>query len=151
MGKEKEARAEAAEVLRINPKFSVDYFVRAIAYKDQSQTVNSGTPCARPGGSEVWEVRDLPSDRKKGLTIFFVFINIPDGRYSLIRGKEIFFLRRRRKGGDTTGGRRNENHSRPGDRALRDAGHRDCDSSDFQTEKRKKAAEGSEKSFVGQP
>jgi adenylate cyclase len=38
MGREKEARAEAAEVLRINPKFSVDYFVKAIAYKDQSQT-----------------------------------------------------------------------------------------------------------------
>ncbi len=38
MGREKEARAEAAEVLRINPKFSVDYFVKAIAYKEQSQT-----------------------------------------------------------------------------------------------------------------
>jgi len=35
MGREKEARAEAAEVLRINPKFSVDYFTKALAYKDQ--------------------------------------------------------------------------------------------------------------------
>jgi adenylate cyclase len=35
MGREKEARAEAAEVLRINPKFSVDYFAKALAYKDQ--------------------------------------------------------------------------------------------------------------------
>ena len=38
MGREKEARAEAAEVLRINPKFSVDYFAKVLAYKDQSQT-----------------------------------------------------------------------------------------------------------------
>jgi len=38
MGLEKEARAEAAEVLRINPKYSVDYFVKAIASKDQSQS-----------------------------------------------------------------------------------------------------------------
>ena len=28
MGREKEARAEAAEVLRINPKFSVDYYAK---------------------------------------------------------------------------------------------------------------------------
>jgi len=37
MGLEKEARAEAAEVLRINPKFSVDSVVRSSPYKDQSQ------------------------------------------------------------------------------------------------------------------
>ncbi|MBP1695743.1 MAG: adenylyl cyclase class-3/4/guanylyl cyclase [Deltaproteobacteria bacterium] len=36
MGREKEARAEAAEVLRINPKFSVDNFAKALPYKDQS-------------------------------------------------------------------------------------------------------------------
>ena len=35
MGREKDARAEAAEVLRINPKFSVDYFAKALPYKDQ--------------------------------------------------------------------------------------------------------------------
>ncbi len=35
MGREKEARAEAAEVLRINPKFSLDYFVKTLPYKDQ--------------------------------------------------------------------------------------------------------------------
>jgi hypothetical protein len=34
MGHEKEARAEAAEVLRINPKFSA----KMLPYKDQSQT-----------------------------------------------------------------------------------------------------------------
>jgi adenylate cyclase len=36
-GREEEARAEAAEVLRINPKFSVDSFTKAVPYKDQSE------------------------------------------------------------------------------------------------------------------
>ena len=35
MGREKEAHAEAAEVLRINPKFSVDS-AKIMPYKDQS-------------------------------------------------------------------------------------------------------------------
>jgi adenylate cyclase len=38
MGREKEARAEAAEVLRINPKFSMDSFAKVVTNKDQSQT-----------------------------------------------------------------------------------------------------------------
>jgi len=38
MGREEEARAEAAEVLRINPKFSVDSYVKILPYKDQSET-----------------------------------------------------------------------------------------------------------------
>jgi len=37
MGREKEARAEGAEVLRINPKFSVDYWAKTIPFRDQSQ------------------------------------------------------------------------------------------------------------------
>ena len=37
MGREKEARAEAEEVLRINPKFSLDYFAKTLSYKDQAQ------------------------------------------------------------------------------------------------------------------
>jgi adenylate cyclase len=38
MGREKEARAEAEEVLRINPKFSVDSYAKVfVAYKDQSE------------------------------------------------------------------------------------------------------------------
>jgi adenylate cyclase len=36
MGREKEARAEAAEVLRLNPKFSVDLYAKRITHKDQS-------------------------------------------------------------------------------------------------------------------
>jgi TolB-like protein/Tfp pilus assembly protein PilF len=40
MGREKEARAETAEVLRINPKFSLDYFAKAVPFKDQKLTSN---------------------------------------------------------------------------------------------------------------
>jgi hypothetical protein len=38
MGREKDARAEAAEVLRVNPKFSLDSLEKMLPYKDQSQT-----------------------------------------------------------------------------------------------------------------
>jgi adenylate cyclase len=38
MGRENEARATAAEVLRIDPKFSVDYIAKTSYYKDQSFT-----------------------------------------------------------------------------------------------------------------
>jgi tetratricopeptide (TPR) repeat protein len=44
MGRDKEARAEAAEVLRINPNSSVDSWAKTFEYKDQSQkdkTVNA--------------------------------------------------------------------------------------------------------------
>ncbi len=37
MGREKEARAEAAEVLRINPRFSVDESAKLIPFKAQSE------------------------------------------------------------------------------------------------------------------
>jgi tetratricopeptide (TPR) repeat protein len=37
MGKEKEAGPEASEVLRINPKFSLDSYAKRLVYKDQSQ------------------------------------------------------------------------------------------------------------------
>jgi tetratricopeptide (TPR) repeat protein len=41
MGREKEAQGEAAEVLRINPKFSLDYLARTMSvYKDQSVVDN---------------------------------------------------------------------------------------------------------------
>jgi hypothetical protein len=36
MGQEQEARAEAAEVLKINPKFSVDAYAKRLTSKDQS-------------------------------------------------------------------------------------------------------------------
>ena len=38
MGREKEARAEATEVLRRNPKFSVDSYAKKSLYKDRSET-----------------------------------------------------------------------------------------------------------------
>ena len=37
MGREKEARAEAAEMLRINPKFSLNYYAKTLPLKDQSE------------------------------------------------------------------------------------------------------------------
>jgi adenylate cyclase len=37
MGREKEARAEAAEVLRINPKFSLDNYAKKLSLRDQSR------------------------------------------------------------------------------------------------------------------
>jgi len=37
MGRGQEASAEAAEVLRLNPKFSVDNYARTLPYKDQSR------------------------------------------------------------------------------------------------------------------
>jgi adenylate cyclase len=36
MGREQEARAEGAEVLRLNPKFSVDSYAKILTFKDQS-------------------------------------------------------------------------------------------------------------------
>jgi adenylate cyclase len=38
MGFEKEARAEASEVLRLNPKFTLDSLAKVSGYKDQSET-----------------------------------------------------------------------------------------------------------------
>jgi hypothetical protein len=40
MGREKEARTEVAEVLRINPNFSLNYFVKTLSFKDQKVTNN---------------------------------------------------------------------------------------------------------------
>jgi hypothetical protein len=40
MGREKEARDEAEEVLRINPKFTLDSLIKIIPYKDQSISDN---------------------------------------------------------------------------------------------------------------
>jgi hypothetical protein len=40
MGREKEARAEAAEVLRVNPKFLLDSHEKRMVLKDQSISEN---------------------------------------------------------------------------------------------------------------
>jgi len=49
MGRDKEARAEAAEVLKINPKFSLEYFAKALPFKDQKIT-NSLVTALRKAG-----------------------------------------------------------------------------------------------------
>jgi adenylate cyclase len=38
LGREQEARSEAAEVLRLNPKFSLDSYAKRLTFKDQSVT-----------------------------------------------------------------------------------------------------------------
>jgi len=38
LGREEEAHAEAAEILRINPKFSVEHFAKTLPYKNQADT-----------------------------------------------------------------------------------------------------------------
>jgi hypothetical protein len=49
MDREKEARAEAAEVLRINPKFSLDSWTRRSPWKDQSETDRLVKPWRKAG------------------------------------------------------------------------------------------------------
>jgi len=49
MGREKEARAEAADVFRINPKFTLDYYVKTLPYKDQSVIHGLAEACRKAG------------------------------------------------------------------------------------------------------
>jgi tetratricopeptide (TPR) repeat protein len=49
MGREKEARAEAEEVLRLNPNFSLDYFAKALPFKDQ-KVINKLMDALRKAG-----------------------------------------------------------------------------------------------------
>jgi hypothetical protein len=49
MCREKEARAEAAEVLRINPKFSVDNYAKLLTNKDQSSIDNQISAMRKAG------------------------------------------------------------------------------------------------------
>jgi adenylate cyclase len=76
MGREKEARAEAAEVLRINPKFSVDSWAKTFAYKDRSQqdkivnaVRNAGLPDKPP----------LPLPDKPSIAVL-PFVNMSDDK-----------------------------------------------------------------------
>jgi hypothetical protein len=49
MGREKEARVKAAEVLRTNSKFSVASWAKRQNYKDQSVTDNLGDALHKAG------------------------------------------------------------------------------------------------------
>jgi adenylate cyclase len=49
MGREKEARAEAAEVLRIDPKFSVEIYASTSPFKSQRATDNFIEPLRKLG------------------------------------------------------------------------------------------------------
>ena len=50
MGREEEAKAAAAELLRINPKFSVEYALKTSPFKDKDQIMQAGPA---QGGAEV--------------------------------------------------------------------------------------------------
>jgi len=49
LGREKEAQAEAAEVLRIHPKFSLEHYAKTLPLKDQS-VVDDTIACLRKAG-----------------------------------------------------------------------------------------------------
>jgi adenylate cyclase len=49
MGLEKETQSEAAEVRRLNPKYSVDYFAKTSPYKDQTETDKIIDPLRKAG------------------------------------------------------------------------------------------------------
>ena len=49
LGREEQARAEATEVLRIHPKFSLEYYAKILPYKDQS-VVDHMIACLRKAG-----------------------------------------------------------------------------------------------------
>jgi adenylate cyclase len=49
MGLEKEAQAEASEVLRLNPKFSLDHFAKVLGYKDRKETEKIITALRKAG------------------------------------------------------------------------------------------------------
>ena len=49
MGLEKEARAEAEEVLRLNPKFSLDFLAKVSGYKDRTETEKIITALRKAG------------------------------------------------------------------------------------------------------
>ena len=49
LGREKQAQAEAAEVLRIHPKFSLEHYAKTVPYKNRS-VVDDQTACLRQAG-----------------------------------------------------------------------------------------------------
>ena len=49
MGREKEAHAEAAEVMRIDPKFSLESYARRLPYKDQKKIDDVVSPLRKTG------------------------------------------------------------------------------------------------------
>ena len=49
LGHEKEAQAEAAEVLRIHPKFSLEHYAKTLPFKDQS-VADDIIACLRKAG-----------------------------------------------------------------------------------------------------
>jgi adenylate cyclase len=76
MGREQEARAEAAEVLRISPKFSVDSYAKRLAFKDQSVT-NKFSDALRKAG--LPDKPPLPLPDKPSIAVL-PFVNMSDDK-----------------------------------------------------------------------
>jgi adenylate cyclase len=80
-GREKEARAEVAEFLRINPKFSLDSF-KMPAYKDQSQTDKYANALRKAGLK--WDRRQGTNAERQGCYNF-----APIGEFFSSKGLKI--------------------------------------------------------------
>jgi adenylate cyclase len=76
VGREKEARAEAAEVLRINPKFSLEVWAKTRSYEDQSQTDKVINALRKAG---LPDKPPLPLPDKPSIAVL-PFVNISDDK-----------------------------------------------------------------------
>ena len=76
MGLEKEARAEAAEVLRLNPKFSLEMWAKVSAYKDRTETEKQITALRKAG---LPDKPPLPLPDKPSIAVL-PFVNMSDDK-----------------------------------------------------------------------
>ena len=76
LGLEKEARAEAAEVLRLNPKFSLEMWAKVSAFRDRSETEKQITALRKAG---LPEKPPLPLPDKPSIAVL-PFVNMSDDK-----------------------------------------------------------------------
>ena len=74
MGLEKEAMAEAAEVIKLNPKFSLDFWAKVSAYKDRAETDKVINALRKTG---LPDKPPLPLPEKPSIAVL-PFINMSD-------------------------------------------------------------------------
>jgi adenylate cyclase len=76
LGLEKEARAEAAEVLRLNPKFSLDFWARVSGFRDRTETEKIIAALRKAG---LPEKPPLPLPDKPSIAVL-PFVNMSDDK-----------------------------------------------------------------------
>ena len=76
LGLEKEARAEAAEVLRLNPKFSLEMWAKVSAFRDRSETEKQITALRKAG---LPDKPPLPLPDKPSIAVL-PFVNMSDDK-----------------------------------------------------------------------